>query len=671
MTYIFLFVCVLILGGVVALFIFRNRKKQDLYPLLVMKDELERETLSDDLKQVKALEIAGKAEKLYTKWESEWYEIQSIDIEELDRDLYNAESYIDKFNFKRADEVIMNSGELIASIKDRIAEIRREIKELKEVEPKNREVYEEIVVEYKELNRELLAKRHQYGAAADQYEQNIKELAPQLDDFKLLTSTGKYIEAQEKITAIRNSILNLKEKMDVLPDLLKEIEKTCPTQIQSLRLKVEEMEKKGFKLTHLEISSKIESIVWQLNDAREKVKLGDIDLIENILDGIYDVIDEVSNDLKKELDYKRYIEENYREITNKLDLQDKLNEALYNNIQEIKTRYQIYQKDEEMVANYYDELSELLDLKHDIDVYINNQPKLNYKDLKDKVELLEQGLEKIEEDQTNYSRYLTSLREEESIAREKLIFINQEKEVIKRKLDNSRVPGFSDRFIVLYKDVTDSYRYALEELKKEPINIDLLKRAVAEAEESLDIYSSEVNNILTDIELIEKLIRYANRYRKENIELKKVFIKAVILGIIETAIYSLTLNSYIEVDSGIISLFLMVAALFFIFGFLYFKPLYISRNIGFEEAINYNFRLSKGNKMRMFGPIFVTRLLFGIITLVISEVIENLLEIGIISIIVIMLISALVDVLFKVFSIVLESIIYLNVEYLYKEEDIN
>ena len=518
MTYIFLFVCILVLGGVVALFVFRNRKKQDLYPLLVMKDELERETLSDDLKKVKALEIAGKAEKLYAQWESEWYEIQSIDIEELDRDLYSAETYIDKFNFKRADEVIMNSGELIANIKDRIAGIRREIKELTEVEPRNRELYEEIVVEYKELNRELLAKRHQYGAAAEQFEVNIKEIAPQLDDFKLLTSTGKYLEAQDKINSVKELVTSLKDRMEVLPDLLKEIEKTCPAQIQSLRLKVEEMEKKGFKLTHLEISSKIESSVWQLSDAREKVKSGDIDLIENILDGIYDVIDEVSNDLKKELDYKKYIEENYREITNKLELQDKLNEALYNNIQEIKDRYQIYQKDEEMVANYYDELSELLDVKHDIDVYINNQPKLNYKDLKEKVELLGQGLEKIEEDQTNYSRYLTSLREEEGHSREKLIFINQEKEVIKRKLDNSRVPGFSDRFIVLYKDVTDSYKYAIEELKKEPINIDLLKRAVAEAEESLDIYASEVNNILTDIELIEKLIRYANRYRKDNIE---------------------------------------------------------------------------------------------------------------------------------------------------------
>ena len=518
MTYIFLIVCILILGGIVALFILRNRKKQDLYPLLVMKDELERETLSDDLKKVKALEIAGKAEKLYARWESEWYEIQSIDIEELDRDLYNAESYIDKFNFKRADEVIMNSGELIASIKDRIASIRREIKELKEVEPSNKETYEEIVVEYKELNRELLAKRHQYGAAAEQFETNIKNLAPQLEEFKVLTSTGKYLEAQEKINDIKESIYDLKERMEVLPELLKEIEKTCPAQIQTLRLKVEDMEKKGFKLTHLDITGKIENSIWQLNDAREKVKVGDIDSIESILDGIYDVLDEISGELKKELEYKKYIEENYREVSNKLDLQDKLNEALYNNIQEIKNRYQIYQKDEEMVATYYDQLSNLLDIKHDIDVYINNQPKLNYKDLKEKVEQLGEDLEKIEEDQTNYSRYLKSLREEESIARDKLIYINQEKEVIKRKLDNSRVPGFSDRFIVLYKDVTDSYRYALEELKKEPINIDLLKRSVAEAEESLEIYESEVNNILTDIELIEKLIRYANRYRKDNIE---------------------------------------------------------------------------------------------------------------------------------------------------------
>lgn len=174
-----------------------------------------------------------------------------------------------------------------------------------------------------------------------------------------------------------------------------------------------------------------------------------------------------------------------------------------------------------MISKNYDHLSNIIDIKKDIDVYISNQPKLNYRDLKDKVQILINDLDKIEEEQTTYSKYLTSLREEEIDSRDKLNYINQEKEIIRRKLSNSRVPGFSDRFVVLYKEVTDSYKYALEELKKEPMNIDLVRESVSESLESLNIYKTEVHNILTDIELIEKLIRYTNRYRKDNVELHK------------------------------------------------------------------------------------------------------------------------------------------------------
>ena len=88
-----------------------------------------------------------------------------------------------------------------------------------------------------------------------------------------------------------------------------------------------------------------------------------------------------------------------------------------------------------MVATYYDQLSNLLDIKHDIDVYINNQPKLNYKDLKEKVQHLSEDLEKIEEDQTNYSRYLKSLREEESIARDKIdLYQSRKKKLLRENL---------------------------------------------------------------------------------------------------------------------------------------------------------------------------------------------------------------------------------------------
>ncbi|MBF0715234.1 septation ring formation regulator EzrA [Gemelliphila palaticanis] len=521
MVYFYGIILIVLILGIVYLFVLKSRKKDELLPLKAIQDELERETLSDELKQVKNLNLSGKAQNWYEDWESSWYEIQSIDIEELDKDLYQADEYIDKFNFKKADEIIFNCGENIASIKGKIETIRSEIKQLSEIEPKNKEKYEDVVREYKDLNREILAKRHQYGAAADGFEEEIKLIAPKLESFKSMTSSGKFIEAEEIIDEVNLEVIDLKERISILPEILKEIEKTTPAQIQALKLKIEEMEKKGFKLSHLEISSKIENCVWQLNEAREKVKSGNIDLIENILDGIYDIIDEVSNSLKKEIEYKKFIEENYSIVKDKLDKQDRLNEALYNNIQEIKNRYHIYSEDEEMINKNYDHLSNLIEVKKDIDVYISNQPRLNYKDLKEKVQVMINDLEEIEESQTNYSKYLTGLREEELYSREKLNYINQEKEIIRRKLSNSRVPGFSDRFVVLYKEVTDSYKYAVEELKKEPMNIDLVRESVAEALESLNIYKTEVHSILTDIELIEKLIRYTNRYRKDNLELHK------------------------------------------------------------------------------------------------------------------------------------------------------
>lgn len=521
MIYFYAIILIAMICGIGYLFVIRSRKKAELVPLQDIKDELERESLSDDLKQIKTLNISGKALSWYEDWESTWYEIQSIDIEELDKDLLQADHLIDKFNFKKADEIIFSCGENIATIRSKIANIRNEIKQLSEIEPRNKKKYEEVVKEYKDLNREILAKRHQYSSAADGFEEEIKAIAPKLEEFKSMTSSGKFIEAEEIIDEINLEVIDLKERISILPEILKEIEKTTPAQIQALKLKVEEMEKKGFKLTHLEISTKIENCIWQLNEAREKVKTGNIDLIESILDGIYDVIDEVSTGLKKEIEYKKYVEENYIVVKDKLLKQDKLNEALYNNIQEIKNRYHIYEEDEEMISKNYDHLSNIIDIKKDIDVYISNQPKLNYRDLKDKVQILINDLDKIEEEQTTYSKYLTSLREEEIDSRDKLNYINQEKEIIRRKLSNSRVPGFSDRFVVLYKEVTDSYKYALEELKKEPMNIDLVRESVSESLESLNIYKTEVHNILTDIELIEKLIRYTNRYRKDNVELHK------------------------------------------------------------------------------------------------------------------------------------------------------
>lgn len=85
---------------------------------------------------------------------------------------------------------------------------------------------------------------------------------------------------------------------------------------------------------------------------------------------------------------------------------------------------------------------------------------------------------------------------------------------------------------------------------------------------------------------------------------------------------------------------------------LYFMPIYISRRGSFWESFRYNLYLSKGNKLRMFIPIFV----IGALNVGVGQILGKL---GIIG----LLLSTAITVTLNIFKIMLLSIIYLNVEY--------
>ena len=85
---------------------------------------------------------------------------------------------------------------------------------------------------------------------------------------------------------------------------------------------------------------------------------------------------------------------------------------------------------------------------------------------------------------------------------------------------------------------------------------------------------------------------------------------------------------------------------------LYFIPIYVSRRGGFWKSFRYNLYLSKGNKMRMFIPIFV----IGTLNIGIGQTLGKL---GIIG----LFLSTVIAVGLNIFKVILLSIIYLNVEY--------
>ena len=151
---------------------------------------------------------------------------------------------------------------------------------------------------------------------------------------------------------------------------------------------------------------------------------------------------------------------------------------------------------------------------------------------------------------------------------------------------------------------------------------------------------------------------------KENSEIKKGFFRAVIWGLIQISpIYIFTNDYFKNKIPNTIPFLAGIICVVIYFSFLYFKVLYISRNIGLKDTIEYSFYLGKGNRMRMFFPLFLSEIFF----LQIYLWLDFLLKASVENKILILLgtfVLTMFQIVFKILSVALEDIIYLNVEYM-------
>lgn len=516
-TMLIIVMIILIIAVAVALFI-RYKKRAKVDEIMDYRDKVIKVPLSDELAQVKRLNMKGQAEKLYKKWMEEWANIQSYDIEDIDAAIFEAEELYDRFSFQKADSRLAKANDKLDIINERISMIRNDLTELLHSEKENKALYEELIFKYKEARRDLLAKRHVYGTAANKIEIELNDLEPELETYRHQMSVGNYLEAKAEVQHTYQLMQRIEEEMQSIPELIKEIEREIPLQLSQVRDRAEELTKAGYQLKELQINEKLDAASWQLADAKESVKNTDIESIEDNLDDIYDLVENILRDLKAEVDARSHFDANFAKVRERLYQQDDLNDYLFKEIGEVKAHYQVYEKDEAMIERYYDTLSQLISLEESIDVALNNQARLPYSVLNNKMNHINDSLDEIEKDQNEYYEYLSSLRGEEHRSKDILYRLNQEKERVYYQIKTAKAPGFSERFEILKRDVEHAILSAETELARTPINIDELHRRITSVQSALEAYRDNVRTEIQYANLVERLVQYSNRYRNNNVE---------------------------------------------------------------------------------------------------------------------------------------------------------
>ena len=130
----------------------------------------------DELSKVKQLKMNGETEEMFEHWRSEWDEIITVHMPDVEEYLFDAEEYVDKYRFKESKDVQHKISVKLNEVEDMIKTILNELNELVGSEEKNRIEVVEMKESYRQLKKSLLAHRHNYGKAADKLEASLDEV---------------------------------------------------------------------------------------------------------------------------------------------------------------------------------------------------------------------------------------------------------------------------------------------------------------------------------------------------------------------------------------------------------------------------------------------------------------------------------------------------------------
>ncbi len=137
-----------------------------------------------------------------------------------------------------------------------------------------------------------------------------------------------------------------------------------------------------------------------------------------------------------------------------------------------------------------------------------------------------------------------------------------------------------------------------------------------------------------------------------------------ILGIVIASIFATIISLLLSIISpqlSIVGVFIVI--LIILLNLLYFNNLYFLRNIGIVDSLKYSFYLCKNNRFRIILPfviIYILGILIGIPISLLLTISGNLVEFKIILLIITCILKSLI----VIFSLIVSSIIFLNVEYM-------
>ena len=497
-----------------------NKIKKEIEKLDIERNLLVGVPILTELSKVKDLVKTDNLKEKLNEWDTTFKLIKDDRVPKLTDLITEADYLVSRNEYKGAIKKIANIEMEISELKNKSGVLLDELKVITTSAERNRNEITKLKVEYRELQNKFDRTIKDYGSVAKPIALQFENIDKRFTEFEYAMDHNDYVGVEKIVTSLQTMLNDMKVTLEEVPQIVLIAEMLIPKKIEETTTTYARMLRDGYPMDYLNVEYDIKEINKKISIIMDKLKI--LDLGDSILElkTILNYFDDLFKDFDKEKEARNIFRENSKLFKSKIDKTNKIVYNIYLSIDDIRTTYDL--KDDDI--NKFNIINENLELLNKDFKSLIDHSKMHtfaYTKLTSELDGLFNKLMRLNDDLDYQLKSITSMKDDETRAREQLIVIENLLKQTKLKINDYKLPVIPDSYFIELKEAYQAIREINKELDKKPIVIKILNIRVDTARDLVFKIYNKTNDMLKEALMAEKVIVYGNRYRSSYKEIDK------------------------------------------------------------------------------------------------------------------------------------------------------
>lgn len=498
----------------------KNKYKKTIEDLDYEKNKLIGVPILSELSKVRELVKTDNLKQKLAEWDETFQDLKDNRIDMLTDLITEADFMIERNDYKGAVKKIAYIEITLESLKMKTENLLEQVRVITNSEERNRTIITKLKVIYRELESKFERTEKDYGPLCDNIKEELSKIDKKFKVFESYMDKNDYVSVEKVVVDLEENINKLKAYLELTPSLVLIATIMIPNKIEETKTHYFRMQRDGYPLDYLNIEYNIKEINKKVSNIIEKLKIFDTENAEIELKTMLDYFNTIFSNFDKEKESKDIFRENIKKLKQKLESINRVVYDIYIQMDDIKNTYDLSDSE---IGKFTVINKSLEKINEDYKILFEHGKgrTFAYSKLVEELDGLSNRLTRLQDDLDYRLKSITSMKDDESRAKEQLNMIEQLLLQAKAKLKDYKIPVIPNGYFIELKEASEAIREIIKELDKKPIVIKILNIRVDTARDLVFKIYNKTNDIVKSVILCEKLIVYGNRYRSTYEELNE------------------------------------------------------------------------------------------------------------------------------------------------------